>query len=176
MFTSMLAAIIAGVIGFLLLFIIIILVFLCKAIRRKGNYILQKKRDINYSLVLLEKADCVYIIFIFCINLKYRIIITMLFGNIFIRTYLCKNFTSIFIVNCRFTLLIFPDAEKFHPKVDANGNCESDNKVSHLLLFFCENENMQYKSSAPTEKLCFCWHCENFSFYEIFLKCLTFGT
>ncbi|XP_060925847.1 tumor necrosis factor receptor superfamily member 1B isoform X2 [Limanda limanda] len=51
------AAVISGVIGFLLLFIIIILVFVCKAVRSK-------------------------------------------------------------------------DAKKFHPKVDANGNCESDDKIT----------------------------------------------
>lgn len=37
---------------------------------------------------------------------------------------------------CMFSLLYCPDAERFHPKVDANGNCESADKVSLPWLFF----------------------------------------
>lgn len=37
---------------------------------------------------------------------------------------------------CMFKLL-FSDAERLHPKLDANGNCESGDKVS-LWLFLCE--------------------------------------
>ncbi|XP_035007978.2 tumor necrosis factor receptor superfamily member 1B isoform X1 [Hippoglossus stenolepis] len=73
-----LAAVIAGVIGFLLIFIIIILVFLCKAVRSK-------------------------------------------------------------------------DAEKFHPKVDANGNCESDNKQI-TQSYLGETQLMSFTVTCPEQQ------------------------
>ncbi|XP_062260544.1 tumor necrosis factor receptor superfamily member 1B isoform X2 [Platichthys flesus] len=72
-----LAAVISGVIGILLLFIIIILVFLCKAVR-------------------------------------------------------CK------------------DAEKFYPKVDANGNCESEKQITESYLE--ETQLMCFKVTCPEQQ------------------------
>lgn len=40
---------------------------------------------------------------------------------------------------CMFTLPFFPDAARFHPKVDANGNCETGDKVRFSSAFLLEN-------------------------------------
>lgn len=57
-----------------------------------------------------------------------------------------------YLTDCMSTLLFDADdadAAKFHPKVDANGNCETDDKVSPPWLFFL---NIFEYSCGLTEK------------------------
>lgn len=71
----LLAAAIAGAVGFLLLFIIIILGFLFKLVRKKGNYIQQNGASKGH--------DYIFIIFIFYTNLKYKMIMTNICQNLY---------------------------------------------------------------------------------------------
>lgn len=51
-----------------------------------------------------------------------------------------------------FTLLFHPDAAEFHPKIDANGNCEAGEKVSLPMLSFLvtfEKSGSQAETNVP---------------------------